>query len=194
MSHADFRDCNARAGKFCLGGGAGIGSGAVDAGKSISGRLMGSVVMDVHSPATGAHGAHIEVYRPGSLRNLKPARQWQVSPDPFENLDVRMQRRKEPVIMRIDNSFLSSVSTPSARSAPVSQDAGLRLVAQTAAAADPGAHVPSPQAQQLLQQLAQIPDVRQGRLTEVSIKLASGYYLTPQAASWTAGAILSSGE
>jgi hypothetical protein len=95
--------------------------------------------------------------------------------------------------MRIDNSFLSGVNTASARTAPVSQDPGVRLASPTGAS-NSGAHVPSPEAIQLQQQLAQIPEVRQDRLTEVSIKLASGYYLSPQAANWTAGAILASGE
>jgi len=62
------------------------------------------------------------------------------------------------------------------------------------ASEDGSSHVPSAELKSLLKDLRDIPEVRPEKLADAAAKIASGYYLTPEAASKTAEAILRSGD
>jgi hypothetical protein len=90
--------------------------------------------------------------------------------------------------MHIDNTYLTNRSL-----SPTEQPAAAPDAAKAAAAgttpSDVSAHVPSPELLDLLDQVRQTPEVRKEALQRVADKLASGAYLTRQAALQTAEAI-----
>jgi hypothetical protein len=90
--------------------------------------------------------------------------------------------------MHIDNTYLTNRTL-----GPTEQPAATPDAAKAAAAgttpADVSAHVRSPELLDLLDQVRQTPQVRKEALQRVVDKLASGAYLTRQAALQTAEAI-----
>ncbi|MCC6419038.1 MAG: hypothetical protein IT429_12455 [Gemmataceae bacterium] len=93
--------------------------------------------------------------------------------------------------MRVNNVHLTyvPVAQPEARQAADAHQAeGVASTTPNQAST----HVPSAQLAGLLDQVRQTPAVRPDRLREVAERLASGYYLTPEAAQQTADAIQNS--
>jgi hypothetical protein len=89
--------------------------------------------------------------------------------------------------MHIDNTYLTNRSLGPTEQPAAAPDAA--KAAAGAAPADVSAHVPSPELLDLLDQLRQTPEVRKEAMQRVAEKLASGAYLTRQAALQTAAAI-----
>jgi hypothetical protein len=90
--------------------------------------------------------------------------------------------------MRIDKNIPNPTSALLDASQPAKKAA--ITTDQPAASVLTDAHQSSPDLARLLQALQkQSPDARQGLLQEISQRLASGYYLTPQAADGAAKAI-----
>jgi hypothetical protein len=90
--------------------------------------------------------------------------------------------------MHIDNTYLTNRTLGSAEQPAVTPDAAKSAAA---GATPPGvsAHVPSAELLDLLDQVRQTPEVRKEALQRVADKLASGAYLTREAALQTAQAL-----
>ena len=93
--------------------------------------------------------------------------------------------------MKITNNGIPSASLtpkPPAAAAPSSASS-----ASSAAGIGDDSYTPSPELTRLLDLVRDQPDVRENRIQEVTARLASGYYSTPQSAAETADAILAEG-
>jgi hypothetical protein len=94
--------------------------------------------------------------------------------------------------MHIDNTYLTNRTIAQPEQPAVTQDAASRAAANGPPAAS--SHVPSPELLDLLARVKQEPEVRPDVLARVAQRLASGYYLSRQAATDTAEAVQNARE
>jgi hypothetical protein len=95
--------------------------------------------------------------------------------------------------MYIDNTYLTNRTIGQPEPSAPTPDASSRLAATGSPPAD-SSHVPSVELQLLVAQVQQAPDVRPDVLARVAQRLASGYYLSRDAAEQTAEAIQNAQE
>jgi hypothetical protein len=93
----------------------------------------------------------------------------------------------------MDNTYLTN-RTLGPTEQPAAASDGTKAGSAGAAPADISAHVPSPELLDLLDQVRETPEVRKEALQRVVEKLATGAYLTRQAALQTAEAIRNAQE
>jgi hypothetical protein len=90
--------------------------------------------------------------------------------------------------MHLDNTYLTNRTVGRSEQPTPTAGAASRAAARGAAAAD-SAHVASAELQALLARVRQAPDVRPEVVARVAQRLASGYYLSRDAAAQTADAL-----
>ncbi len=91
--------------------------------------------------------------------------------------------------MHIDNTYLTNRPVAQPEETTGTADASRRTSAPSQPPSDASSHVRSAELLQLLAQVKQPPEVRPDVLARVAERLASGHYLTRDAAEQTAGAI-----